>query len=130
MKEKFDQEELWLKHIRFTVTGKNPPTWSDYLTKAKESISQKIEKHFDIWTSTDKPFSLISTLMFTENNFEESLSGKVTNRFDFCVGGNSVKELEDLFYSSYFKKLFDTTMQHFIVDNKNKRVVRILSVCA
>lgn len=106
--------------------------WGSYYERGINSLKQELESKpemWDRWTNSDKRYFLVSKFYITEDNFDENLSGRVTNHFDAKIGADSPESLEKLFKSKYFQSRFDSTTQHFIFDNQEKKIINFLSVC-
>jgi hypothetical protein len=109
----------------------NKKYYEDGVQTLKSQLEEN-EEMFDNWTLVSADYALISTLMEFEDIVDPTdynNAKKIVGRYHCTIGSNSIKSLKRLWQSDFFKHSYDTTVQHFIVDMKNKKVVEFLSVC-
>jgi hypothetical protein len=100
------------------------------MNKVGSYIKKTVEENWNKWTLTGKKYSLITKIQVINNDLSgDENEGTVTEYLDFCIGANDIKTLENLWFTDYFYYRYDTSTQHFIVDNEEKKVIKFLSIC-
>ena len=103
----------------------------DYYETGKASLKQELENDpvmWNNWVNYDKKYKLISTITIVENDLNQG-TGKVTGRIHFGASSDSIDDLKRFWAHSFMQSGYDSTVQHFIVDTEEKKVVEFLSVC-
>lgn len=109
--------------------------WTNYYEKASKGLVEDIENDFDKWVNhTIDEYSaryvLICNIMTVKNDWNKKLSGEVTHHIRLSASSHTIGELCDFYHSDFIKSKLNSTYQHFIVDIKERKVVKILSICA
>ena len=105
--------------------------WDSYYKNGKSSLKKRLEEEsgmWDNWTRSDKRYMLICHLIIVANDIDNNPSGRVTSHLDFCVNSDDIESLRLLWNSKFIQERYDTTMQHFIADMQEKKVIEFCSV--
>lgn len=105
--------------------------WEDYFERGKELLKKDLEsdaKMWDRWTKSEKRYVLICYIMIMNNNIDITC-GRVTADLDCHISSDNIEDLILFWESKFIKERYDSTRQHFIIDTKEKKVVKFCSVC-
>lgn len=103
--------------------------WTEYYKRARRDITFNIEDNWDRWTSNKYRYLLISQHCVVEDDISKN-TGSVTGRIQFCVTSDNIDYLLQLWKTPMFQHGYDSTVCHFIVDTKERKVMHLLSICA
>lgn len=102
--------------------------WGNYFAKAEICLRNNIESS-DRLRRSDKRYSLYSKIIIIEGDFDKN-TGAVSDYADCSISADRVEALEEIWKKSFLIRKYSTTHPHFIFDNAEGKVIKILSMCA
>ena len=102
--------------------------WLNFSENAQGFIKARIEENYEDWRNSDKEFALVATINLVKGKVGGT--GRVTGSAYIIVYADKVKDLEAVWSHEMILQSYDTTRNHFIINTKTKKVVKMLSFCA
>lgn len=120
-----------MKDITEKITQVNLGLPVNYFEDGKRHLKERLESNEDMfnnWIGSNYRYVLVSKVMIIGDNLDGEI-GPVNGRFDYRVYSDSVEHLKMLWNTIYIKRHYDSTVQHFIADAEENKVIEFLSVC-
>lgn len=103
--------------------------FQDFMENGKKHIINRIENNIKEYKNHfNKKYTLICVLDIVDNDINKN-TGRVTDYLYFSVNSDKIEGLTQFWDNIIKCRPYDTTSQHFIINNESGKVESMLSYC-